>query len=105
MKISSQALAWIFVRNGSALNARKVNCFEGEQDATKLRFPFKLDELQSYNNFEQAWLVYYISLNEIRRVQVLTTTVYHIYSQIIKHKQATWIFKCLPNGLELAFLW
>ena len=33
------------------------NCFEGEQDATELRIPFKLDELQSYNNFQQVRLV------------------------------------------------
>ena len=33
------------------------NCFEWEQDATELRIPFNLDELQSYNNFQQARLV------------------------------------------------
>ena len=33
------------------------NCFEWEQDAATLRIPFKLDELQSYNNFQQARLV------------------------------------------------
>ena len=42
-------------------------------------------------------------LGEIKRVEVFSTTVYYSQSQITQHKQATWVFKCLPIGLEIAF--